>query len=363
MSTASTVSAPPEISSLSLAQIKTDGSSQARVGVRQAVVRDYAAAMTSQIADGGLRFPPIVVFTDGQDYWVGDGFHRIHAARQAGLTEISAEIRPGTERDALLHSISANTAHGLPRSSADKRKAVALLLADPEWSQWSDREIARRCQVSNKFVSHMRRSASVTGSQMRERRVQRDGKVYKMSMPGGNATPKEAPSVEDTRGLLPISTDPPPLSVPPQAATPVRASPDRVPLADALRIPVPQERTGVFAALADFEEAKDLFGRLVHVLDRIAQGPAGQVYRLDLIRSAENGQAVLVCPALRAAFAKLRAAEPYCCYCPACHAAHPGRANLRCKTCTGRGWTSRAGYESSSGIYREQVLKLRSPTA
>jgi hypothetical protein len=171
----STISAPAEISSISLGRIKTDGSSQARVAVRQGVVRDYAEAMARQLADGGLRFPPVVVFTDGQTHWVGDGFHRILAARQAGLTEIVAELRPGTERDALLYSISANTAHGLPRSNADKRKAVALLLADAEWSQWSDREIARRCQVSNKFVSHMRRSASVTGSQMRERRARRAG--------------------------------------------------------------------------------------------------------------------------------------------------------------------------------------------
>ncbi len=33
---------------------------------------------------------------------------------------------------------------------------VTLLLNDDEWSAWSDREIARRCAVSQPFVSKMR---------------------------------------------------------------------------------------------------------------------------------------------------------------------------------------------------------------
>jgi hypothetical protein len=59
---------------------------------------------------------------------------------------------------AVLFSISCNGAHGLPRTNADKRKAVTLLLADAEWSPWSDRKIARRCQVSHEFVHQLRRS-------------------------------------------------------------------------------------------------------------------------------------------------------------------------------------------------------------
>jgi hypothetical protein len=119
----------------------------------------------------------------------------------------------------------------------------------------------------------------------------------------------------------------------------------------------------VFKALADFQEAKDLFGRLANLLDRIAQGPGGQLYRLDLIRKFENDKPVLVCPLLRASLGKLQAAEPYCCECPGCHAAHTGRANPRCKTCTGRGWTTRAAYECTPAIYRDAVLRLRSGNA
>src|SRR5260370_21587031 len=91
-----------------------------------------------------------------------------------------ADVRPGTERDALLFSISCNGAHGLPRTNADKHKAVTLLLADAEWNQWSDREIARRCQASHVFVHQVRRSASGNGYQMGPRKVRRGATGYAM---------------------------------------------------------------------------------------------------------------------------------------------------------------------------------------
>jgi hypothetical protein len=325
MSTASSIAISADVRLVSLAQIQTDEGSQARVKIHAGVVRDYAAAMTQQLADGGLRFPPVVLFTDGQSYWVGDGFHRILAARQDNLTDIEAEVRPGTQRDALLFSISANSTHGLPRTNADKRKAVNLLLADEEWNRWSDREIARRCGVSDRFVNRMRERASANGSQMRERKVRRGDKVYEMSLPTSSG---------DT----------------PDTAAPVS-------LTDPLGIPVPPERSQIFAAQDRYQEAKDLFLRLTRLIDQIAKSPGGEVYRQDLIRTVENGQPAFACPGLRTSLARLCAAEPYCCYCPACQAAHPGQTNVRCKACAGRGWITRAAYDSCPQHEREQVLK------
>jgi hypothetical protein len=54
--------------------------------------------------------------------------------------------------------VRANTTHGYPRSNDDKRQAVMTLLRDAEWSQWSDREIARRCAVTHPFVATVRAS-------------------------------------------------------------------------------------------------------------------------------------------------------------------------------------------------------------
>ena len=55
-----------------------------------------------------------------------------HAAGSLGLTEIEAEIRDGTRRDAILYAVGANSDHGMKRSNRDKRNAVMTLLKDPE---------------------------------------------------------------------------------------------------------------------------------------------------------------------------------------------------------------------------------------
>jgi hypothetical protein len=63
------------------------------------------------------------------------------------------EIRQGSLRDAILFACGANAVHGLRRTNKDKRRAVRTLLKDPEWSQWTDVEIARRCAVDPKTVA------------------------------------------------------------------------------------------------------------------------------------------------------------------------------------------------------------------
>ena len=284
--------------------------------------------MKAQLAEGGLRFPPVILFSDGRNYWLADGFHRVLAARLAALTEIAAEVRPGTQRDALLWGMSANNTHGLPRSRADKRQAVALLLADPEWSQWSNREIARRCGVGLGTVNQLRRRASEQVVQMRQRKVRRGATVYEMT-------------VASTTDGSPESTT--------------------IPTTDALGIPVPEPRATVFDALSDFHEARALFDRLAGVLDRIAQGPAGDVYRQELLRTNTDGKVGYACAVLRVAHGKLVAAEPYCGYCPVCHQASPGRPRITCKTCGGRGWTTRAAFEACPHRDQQTVLCLRTP--
>jgi hypothetical protein len=318
-----------------LDRIPTDERTQTRVRVRSGVVRDYAAAMKKQLSEGGLCFPPIILFHDGQDYWLGDGFHRVLAAREAGLTEMAAEVRLGSQRDALLFAISANIGHGLGRTTPDKRKAVALLLADAEWSQWSDREIGRRCQVGNALVSRMRRSASVSGTQMQTRKVHRAGRVYEMKPAGGEGAE-------------------------PDLAAPTPEAPaDAVHRADALGLPLPEARANAFTAAADFQEARELLDRLARVVDRIARGPAGERYRRELVWKTKEGPGHFACPVLAACGSKLLGAEPYCGYCPNCHADSPARGHRDCKTCGGLGWTTRAAFEACRASDQERIRRLR----
>jgi len=131
--------------------IRQDGGTQARECMNPEAIQEYASSMSE-----GAEFPPVILFFDGQVYWLGDGFHRVAAARQAKQKAIQAEVHDGGFREALLFAVGANANHGLRRTNADKRRAVSRLLDDPEWGQWSDREISRRCGVSNQFVSNLR---------------------------------------------------------------------------------------------------------------------------------------------------------------------------------------------------------------
>ncbi len=152
-------------------KIRMDGGTQSRAAINEQTVADYAEAMQ----DERTVFPPIVVYYDGTDHWLADGFHRVHAWMRIGRTEVPAEIRQGDRRAAILHSCAANAAHGLRRTNEDKRRAVMTLLEDAEWGQWSDREIARRCGVSPTFVGNVRSGPSVHGGQIDVFRTARRG--------------------------------------------------------------------------------------------------------------------------------------------------------------------------------------------
>jgi hypothetical protein len=147
---------PYLVDGLELAGLKLDRDCQPRVLISEALVREYAQDMQN-----GSVFPHIIVFFDGADHWLADGFHRFHAARSLKLTHFPAEIHTGTRREAILHSVGANATFGARRSNEDKRRAVQTLLGDPEWSKWADRAIARQCGVDHVFVGDLRKRSSL----------------------------------------------------------------------------------------------------------------------------------------------------------------------------------------------------------
>lgn len=137
---------------LNLQAIRIDGGTQSREQINQECVSDY-----TELVKEGVEFPPVRVFFDGTDYYLADGFHRYFAHMNAGKASITAEVFNGTLRDAILSSLGANANHGLRPTNKDKRKAVQTMLDDFEWSDFSDREIARACHVSHVFVATIRR--------------------------------------------------------------------------------------------------------------------------------------------------------------------------------------------------------------
>lgn len=154
--------APPKPNTVPVKAIRTDGGTQMRAAINWDTVYEYRDAMRE-----GATLPPPVVYFDGEYYWVGDGFHRIAAWKlvhqmpgapgEYDTQVIDCDVRPGTRRDAVLHAAGANASHGLRRGQADKRRSVETLLRDEEWRQWSDREIARKCNVSADLVGAVRK--------------------------------------------------------------------------------------------------------------------------------------------------------------------------------------------------------------
>jgi hypothetical protein len=175
----------------------------------KATITEYAEAMTA-----GANFPPVTVFHDGEAFWLGDGFHRVHASLAIGRKKIACEIREGSRREAILFSASCNATHGLRRTTADKWHAVQLLLSDKEWAAASDRWIAEKAGVGHPFVAKVRAQLELdssspgaaavsqleSDSSSPAARLGKDGKARKLpkakpSEPAYVAIPAGAPSM------------------------------------------------------------------------------------------------------------------------------------------------------------------------
>ncbi|RSC31228.1 hypothetical protein EGT36_21380 [Agrobacterium sp. FDAARGOS_525] len=182
------------MSILKLSQIRTDGGTQSRATLNDHVADEYAELMRA-----GTVFPPLVVFYDGSDYWLADGFHRYEALHLAELNEVDVDVRQGARRDAILYSVGANASHGLRRTNEDKRRAVSTLLQDAEWSKWSDREIARRAGVHHEMVGKLRTDVSGGNRQIETvRTVERNGTTYQQNTAAiGKAEPPVITADED----------------------------------------------------------------------------------------------------------------------------------------------------------------------
>ena len=180
------------LKTLNIKIIRIDGGTQSRVEIDSAIVAEYADAIRANAV-----FPPMVVFHDGADYWLADGFHRWHAYNAAGKVSAEVDVRTGTVRMAILFSLGANGSHGLRRTNADKRKVVESTLYDPEWSAWSDRKIADVCDVSAPFVGDMRRSiCNPITDRPTVRTVERAGKTYQQDTKnvGKTKPPQDKPA-------------------------------------------------------------------------------------------------------------------------------------------------------------------------
>jgi hypothetical protein len=122
------------------------------------------------------------------------------ACERNGFKDVLAEVRRGTQRDALWYSLGANKDHGIPRTTADKHRAINIALK--EFSEKSDREIASHCNVSHPTVSKLRAEMVSVGKITNSKtRTGKDGKQYKASKtkPAETAPAADCHALTDTR--------------------------------------------------------------------------------------------------------------------------------------------------------------------
>jgi len=331
---------------LDIAAIKTDQRLQMRVALNDEHVDDLAEAL----AEGKSFKPPPVVFWNGLDYWLADGFHRLAAHIKAGLTHMRCEIRNGEFRDALRYALGANQHTSLKRTNADKRKAVEMALADEEIAKMSNRQIADLCGVSTWLVDDTRVQLIARLSQSSDHLTARishlddrttvtsDDRKSPQKAAAANVPAATAEPVRRT--FEPDVFEPPSEQTPslPTTATPAAkqqnlTDPFGRPLTGDL-VDVFEHRTAIMSMVAELEEVK------------------GRIKNLH----AHHGGEFMPWPAieyqLSAAQKQLEATAPQA-VCPECGGANPLRAI--CRTCDERGFVAVGRFTQLAPVLQQKA--------
>lgn len=196
----------PPITQVLIAKIRMDGDTQQRVETDQELVEDYAEKID-------IPLPPIVLFgTTGNDYWPGDGHHRIEAHVMRGRPCINAYIYPGGERDAILYSTGpANRKHGRQLTKQDNRRRVLTLLRDPEWQKWPTTRIAEHTGVPESTVRLWRQEWEKSFSQSASSRTivvtTVSGKQFERTVPKKQKSPPPPTSTLSAPRPTPVAAD------------------------------------------------------------------------------------------------------------------------------------------------------------
>lgn len=187
------------IRDVKLSEIDWDSSVQARLGLDADVVEEYAELMRT-----GVKMAPVLLFHDGERYYIVDGFHRIDAANDLKKRKIRADVKRGTKEQAAWEALAANKTHGLRRTNGDKHRAVELALKHPTSCDLSNREIAKHVGVSEGLVRIVKDGPGAKLTHLPERVRGGDGKSYPATM----QRIQEAPAVAEQEPVPPGPPDP-----------------------------------------------------------------------------------------------------------------------------------------------------------
>jgi len=149
-----------EVISLQVNDIVLDEEYRVRVKEDEATIEKYAELYRdNEAALKRKEKPPhqmtlIVVWYDpnrGQYVLLG-GYHRLEAARRAGLVEIQVSVFSGSPDEAFAVALKDNAKHGRPMSDGDKKYAIIKAFRRYDGAK-GVREIAREVGCSASYAS------------------------------------------------------------------------------------------------------------------------------------------------------------------------------------------------------------------
>jgi hypothetical protein len=317
------------VKQLKVESLRIDGGTQLRAKIDQATVEEYRAGWVNDV-----KFPALVVFFDGTDYWLADGFHRFHGASAACVPTVPCDVRTGTQRDAILFAAGANQTNGLRRSNEDKRKAVRTLLEDKEWGKRTNAWVAEQCGVSDMLVADVRdQGQELDPGAAPEKRTGRDGKEYTVP-----AKKPEKPILNDP--ALPQKKKPPGGNNfnPSDWEGEPEAEPEKTKEAESLDgegNPIPAKLKAIFARS---KELLDLERALQAVAKKLDDSQEDPLYAFIHVQSTtadiDNAKRAI-------RFAKPHATCPYC-----------KGAGKTCKACKGLGWVPKQVFKQAPSEMR-----------
>lgn len=315
-----------------------DLSLQTRAGTDAETIDNYAEAMAD-----GAQFPEVTVFTDGTHYWLADGFHRVMAAKQNGRTVIAADVRNGTEDDAVVFGGTANNKQGKRPTRADVQHFLQMV--------WERREaifggtptggnLAEKCgitrQAGTKFVNEKL-------AEMQEAHLRSTVNNLQLKMPerGGS----EGGSTAQNAQLPSMPTRPTQLIGANGKMYPVRPSMPTRPSRPAHVVPVDRYGTEIPVEINDAFNGgvlADVCGLISKARCALRKGFEDKLPQFAAVR-----QDALV--NLNNAYNFVNAAEPHC-VCRMCQ-------GTGCKACHGRGWQTEEEYKRNPKEFQAEEVR------
>lgn len=145
--------------------------------MRDAISESTAQSYAEHLQDGA-EFPPVIVFHDGADYWLADGFHRCKAYEIAGIADVPADVRSGSRIEAVRYALKANATNGRPRTGDDMRRAYDVAVRN-ELCDPTDSEALKEL-----LGCSLRWARSLTQAARTKAKAQRDAEIMRLAEQG-----------------------------------------------------------------------------------------------------------------------------------------------------------------------------------